>query len=540
MISRSFVKRTALLASITALCAGNATQQAQAGPLCDWLFGRNTTPYTPYAAGYPVTLPVGTVPMAAPQAAYYPPAYAPQTSYYAPVYVPQVSYNPPAYGLGGSDAGYAIATPAPGTTFPVADQQTSFYGTGNVYPTDQYGQVAPAQYSAPAQYGGVAPVTAYRPATVNYPSTVQTYPGVPASSPGVMGGMSRFFGSMFGTNYQSSYNPAAVTYYRPVVTVDPTTGAQTVVQQPCSSYEYQMQRSPYVSLAPSYAPVTAPASGACATGAGYAASGVGAYNPYAGSPITTSPAPSSYVAPATSYADPNSGSVPANFYYAPPVTGGLAPATGSPLPGPTPSSPDTTTVPQPQLDVTGQPAATSSYNPNAGNTPGVASYSSARPLPATTNPYSSDYVRTTTPGVANSGVVTAPALQPLPASTPSTSTQGYQSPGARALPSNPPASIPQGNNSWQDRPSTSPSAPQPLLNQQQDQDRVAQATWVAKPIQWVSTGAANAPALEPPALQATAKPEPVEQYRAENRPQRALQRTHSGYDNTGWTSKPPR
>ncbi|MCA9193517.1 MAG: hypothetical protein KDB03_17215 [Planctomycetales bacterium] len=45
-------------------------------------------------------------------------------------------------------------------------------------------------------------------------------------------------------NYNSIYNRAPVTYYRPVLTTDPNTGAQVVSMAPCTSYEYQLQRVP--------------------------------------------------------------------------------------------------------------------------------------------------------------------------------------------------------------------------------------------------------------------------------------------------------
>jgi hypothetical protein len=63
-------------------------------------------------------------------------------------------------------------------------------------------------------------------------------------------GLARFFGSLWGTNYQTTYYRAPVTYYRPVTTIDPVSGMAVTVQQPCTSYEQQLQRTPYVSPQP--------------------------------------------------------------------------------------------------------------------------------------------------------------------------------------------------------------------------------------------------------------------------------------------------
>ena len=54
----------------------------------------------------------------------------------------------------------------------------------------------------------------------------------------------QFWGRWFGTGYRTSSFRVPVTYYRPVITTDPTTGQQVVVQQPCTSYVQQEQRTP--------------------------------------------------------------------------------------------------------------------------------------------------------------------------------------------------------------------------------------------------------------------------------------------------------
>ena len=55
----------------------------------------------------------------------------------------------------------------------------------------------------------------------------------------------QFWDRWFGTGYRTSSYRVPVTYYRPVVTTDPTTGQQIVVQQPCTSYVQQAQRTPF-------------------------------------------------------------------------------------------------------------------------------------------------------------------------------------------------------------------------------------------------------------------------------------------------------
>jgi hypothetical protein len=62
--------------------------------------------------------------------------------------------------------------------------------------------------------------------------------------------LARFFGSLLGTNYQSSYYRAPITYYRPMTSVDPITGTTVTTQQACSSYVQQLQRTPYNSFQP--------------------------------------------------------------------------------------------------------------------------------------------------------------------------------------------------------------------------------------------------------------------------------------------------
>lgn len=174
--------RTALSANRFGACVlialAFAPVNAQAGPLCDWLFGRNRAP------AYPVGQPVPT-----------------NTSYYG---------------------GYAPTTP-----------YTANYGYYNGPASPVVGQ-GTAGYRAPVPNGIAA-------ATV--PSTLSYVP-----------------------NYRTSAYRAPVTYYRPIVTTDPNTGAQVVTMAPCTSYEYQTQRVPTLgrralypsTVLPSAVPTTRP------------------------------------------------------------------------------------------------------------------------------------------------------------------------------------------------------------------------------------------------------------------------------------------
>ncbi|MEC8554139.1 MAG: hypothetical protein VXZ82_03940 [Planctomycetota bacterium] len=50
--------------------------------------------------------------------------------------------------------------------------------------------------------------------------------------------------------FRTRSEPAPVTYYRPLLTTDPNTGAQIVVMAPCTSYEYQTRRTPLLGTRP--------------------------------------------------------------------------------------------------------------------------------------------------------------------------------------------------------------------------------------------------------------------------------------------------
>ncbi len=52
------------------------------------------------------------------------------------------------------------------------------------------------------------------------------------------------------SNFQSVWNRTPVTYYRPVTSVDPSSGATVTQLVPCTSYEYQTQRVPIYAFRP--------------------------------------------------------------------------------------------------------------------------------------------------------------------------------------------------------------------------------------------------------------------------------------------------
>jgi hypothetical protein len=181
-------------ACLTLFVAATATfaPSAEAGPLCDWLFGSRTAARPAYPVGPPV--PVGNV------------------------------ANMPAAGLTGyAGAGYA------GAGYPAGGYAANY---GNYYGS-MMPVVGPSGYGyPPAQPRGVAAATA--------PSIMSYVP-----------------------DYRTSQYRAPVTYYRPLVTTDPNTGAQVVALAPCTSYEYQTQRIPtfgYNGVMGSYStpPVVAP------------------------------------------------------------------------------------------------------------------------------------------------------------------------------------------------------------------------------------------------------------------------------------------
>ena len=227
------------------------------------------------------------------------PIYGAATPYGATAGYPTPAYPAPAYPT--STPAYAVGTAAaaPTVTYatPVRSYQpaaTPYYGVAPVATSAQaisnnaYSAQRPAYFDNPSVYTGqptrgsvqasyMAPtqtqsyslskdlqpvttsgVTAYSgpPITappITAPPVLTPSPmsyAAPAPAPKREGCLSRLCNKLFGTGYTTSYYRAPVTYYRPVTTMNPATGTMVTVQQPCTSYEQQVQRNPFTTVLP--------------------------------------------------------------------------------------------------------------------------------------------------------------------------------------------------------------------------------------------------------------------------------------------------
>ncbi len=117
----------------------------------------------------------------------------------------------------GTAAGYA-GSYGPGYNSGYAASPTGYAGNYGTYYSSQLPAIGPAGagYTAPMPTGiAAATLPSQLPPTLSY---------VP--------------------NFQTNAQRAPVTYYRPLLSTDPNTGAQVVAMAPCSSYEYMTQRVP--------------------------------------------------------------------------------------------------------------------------------------------------------------------------------------------------------------------------------------------------------------------------------------------------------
>jgi len=204
------LKRSAPQIALIALVGCIATPRAvEAGPLLDWLFGRTHTAQA-YPVGPPVAVGNGAVGNSA-------------------VGAPQVAPYNAGYGLGYSP--YA-AQPTTPYAQPNPNALPGYAGNyGNYYST-QMPAIGPAGagYTAPMPSGiAAATLPAQIPATLSY---------VP--------------------NFQTQAQRTPVTYYRPLMTTNPNTGAQVIAMAPCTSYEYMAQRVPALGRSALYGSNTAP------------------------------------------------------------------------------------------------------------------------------------------------------------------------------------------------------------------------------------------------------------------------------------------
>jgi hypothetical protein len=179
--------------AIAASFASATAQTTHAGPWIDSLLGRRPPAY-PVGAPIPLN---GQTSAYAPPAGYVPPSYAPyagnQLGY---LNTPNYTSNMPANGYAGNGSGYGYAG-------------NQVLGYGN------YG--APVASNAPLFAPG-------------FPQTV------PAALPTAA--------------YDTTWARTPVTYYRPVTAFDPRYGTTVTSLQPCTSYQYQAQRSPVIAPRP--------------------------------------------------------------------------------------------------------------------------------------------------------------------------------------------------------------------------------------------------------------------------------------------------
>ena len=290
---------------------------ASACCLTDWLFGRTPSPYVvgfaPY--GYAPGYSAGYAPVAAPYAANYP--VATTTSVLQPSWgtAPPVQANgvyqaqrPTYYDNPSVYTGMPVATPYAAARVPFGGvyrgstaDTSSYFGAANQYPNTYTSGGYVASYGAAQVPVATSPsVAPGLPLSVTTPTGAPAYalpatPVQPLFEPTAPqpGGLARFFGSMFGTSYRSSYYRAPITYYRPATSIDPVSGTTVTVQQPCTSYAQQLQRTPYSSLQGPSTTYAQPAPGCSAPVYGGSYSAAPAPSPYAA-------APGSYGTPGTS------------------------------------------------------------------------------------------------------------------------------------------------------------------------------------------------------------------------------------------------
>ncbi len=206
----SLNRSTAFVALLAVLSCALSPRSVQAGPLLDWLFGhKQTAPITP--VGAPV--PVGTG---------YAAGYGAAGYAVAPVVQPHVAAYP------------AAAYPAaayPAAAYPAA-ASPGYAGNYGTYYSTQLPAIGPAGagYTAPMP-SGIAAAT------------------LPSSMPPTLS---------YVPNFQTQSQRTPVTYYRPLMTTDPNTGAQVVAMAPCTSYEMMAQRVPVLGRSALFGSAVAP------------------------------------------------------------------------------------------------------------------------------------------------------------------------------------------------------------------------------------------------------------------------------------------
>lgn len=220
-------------------------------------------------------------------------------------------------------------------------------------------------------------------------------------------------------NFGSSALRAPVTYYRPVMTTDPNTGAQVVSMMPCTSYQYMTQRVPifgrtslFGSFPPAMQPAVPPAvptytlpSGGIPLAQGNISGGVPpmsmGYGNTSGIPQIAGPH-TSFSPPLTTSSGYATTPLNSSSYYGGGSGGSVGTIHSTPVPGlmapPTPSS-------VPPLSAT--PSSPSDFGPSSTLPQGVFPDASSMTVPPTTSP---SMVFPSTP--------TAPSNQVFPPSDP--------------------------------------------------------------------------------------------------------------------------
>ncbi|GAB5406620.1 MAG: hypothetical protein Aurels2KO_48510 [Aureliella sp.] len=127
--------------------------------------------------------------------------------------------------------------------------------TEPAYPVGSPVPIGNAAGYAPYTSGYAPAYSAYSPGYPNSPTF--SAPGyAPPAGVGYVPGTPTTYSNV--PSFRTNYYRAPVTYYRPVLATDPSTGAQTVRMSPCTSYEYQTQRVPTLGQSVYYGNYSAP------------------------------------------------------------------------------------------------------------------------------------------------------------------------------------------------------------------------------------------------------------------------------------------
>jgi len=146
--------------------------------------------------------------------------------------------NPPE----AADAGNTNATGVQGN--PVFNPTSRFRGASGWFGLRPAADTAYQAYRADGQQGSNPAQGNASAFGASQPSQANQQTPYSAFQAPKQGCWNQFWGRWFGTGYRTSSYRVPITYYRPVLTTDPNTGAQVLVQQPCTSFVQQEQRSP--------------------------------------------------------------------------------------------------------------------------------------------------------------------------------------------------------------------------------------------------------------------------------------------------------